>query len=55
MPPLTPAERGSLGGKHRWRNPAYRKIIRIDALTPEERAVVIALVRVAEERKKEAK
>ena len=37
-------ESGRRGAERRWADPATRKIVRIDSLSPEERAVVLALV-----------
>ena len=37
-------ESGKRGAERRWADPATRKVVRIDSLTPEERAVVLALV-----------
>lgn len=42
--PLTPAERGLRGAEKRWSDPANRKVVRLDSLTIEQRAVVLALV-----------
>ena len=44
---LTHAERGLRGAEKRWSNPAQRRIVRLDALTPEQRAIVLALVEAA--------
>lgn len=41
-PKLTPQEYGRIGARRRWGKP---RIVRLDALTPEQRDVVIELVR----------
>jgi hypothetical protein len=46
--PLTHAERGQRGAASRWSDPANRRIARLDALTPPQRAVVLAMVAAAE-------
>lgn len=45
MPGKDPAKvrAGQLGAEKRW-SPENRSIVRIDSLTPEERAVVLALI-----------
>jgi hypothetical protein len=37
-------ESGRRGAEKRWSDPASRKIVRIDSLSTEERAVVLALI-----------
>jgi len=57
-PPLSPAQAdpvkaraGRLGAAARWRDPANRRMVRLDALSPAERALVVALVDAAEKKK----
>ena len=38
---------GRRGAEKRWSDPANRKVVRLDALTLQERAVVLALVEAA--------
>lgn len=45
--PLTHAERARLGAAKRWGNPANRRVVRLDSLTPEQRRLVLALVAAA--------
>ena len=40
-------ESGRRGAERRWADPATRKVVRIDSLTIEQRAVVLALVAAA--------
>lgn len=35
---------GQLGASKRWSDPGNRKVVRLDSLTPHERALVLALV-----------
>jgi hypothetical protein len=38
------ADAGRRGAEKRWSDPANRKVVRIDALSNEERAIVLALI-----------
>jgi hypothetical protein len=40
-------ESGRRGARKRWADPAVRTTVRIDALSPEQRALVLALVAAA--------
>lgn len=40
-------EAGRRGAAKRWSDPDRRKVVRIDSLTTEQRALVLALVRAA--------
>lgn len=35
---------GQAGAESRWGDPANRKVVRIDSLTPEQRGLVLALI-----------
>ena len=51
--PLNHAERGALGGRKRWKGHEARTI-RLDALTPEQRRLILALVAAAKNEKADA-
>lgn len=41
---LTKAESGLRGARKRWSNPANRRSVRLDDLTPSQRRLVLALI-----------
>lgn len=42
--PMKPVDSGRMGAIRRWSNPANRKLVRLDTLTPEQKARVLAFV-----------